>query len=109
MQAAQIASRTDIILSIVPWLGRAVLIAAAYIPLQAIQPMVNELAGKHTDVTLSISISVVINFLLGGTYFIQKRKLKRQHDELVRLRGRLEEIDESRLSALGPKSQAGRR
>lgn len=105
VQAAKIASRTDIILAAIPWVGWILLLAASWVPLQAIQPMIHEVAGKNTNVTISISISVVINILLSGTYFVQRRTVKRQQKELTRLRGRLEEIDRNRILPPSPPSR----
>jgi hypothetical protein len=98
VREAQIAARTEIMLSAIPWIGWAALVVLTYIPLQAVQPMIDDLAGKDTNVTMSVSLSIAINVVLAGTFFVQKARMKRQQRELIRLRGRLEEIDKNRVS-----------
>jgi hypothetical protein len=100
VETARIAARSEVIIAAIPWVGRTGMVAAAYFPLQALQPMVEDLAGQTTHVNASISLSVAISVFLGGTYFVQRRKLRQQREELERLRGRLEEIDASRVPSL---------
>ena len=100
VETARIAARSEVIIAAIPWVGRAGMVAASYFPLQALQPMVADLAGQTTHVTASISLSVAISAFFGGAYFVQRRKLRQQREELERLRGRLEEIDASRVPRL---------
>ena len=100
VETARIAARSETIIAAIPWVGRAGMVAASYFPLQALQPMVEDLAGQTTHVNASISLSVAMSVFLGGTYFVQRRKLRQQREELERLRGRLEEIDASRVPGL---------
>jgi hypothetical protein len=96
-ETERIIAWSDVILAAIPWVGWALIVAAMWIPLHEMRPMVEDVAGKKTDVTLTFSFSVAINIMLGGAYLVQRRKLKRQRDELIRIRSRLEAIDEERL------------
>ncbi len=96
LERARIAGRTEIWLKAIPWIGLIVVLGVLYFPLMAIQPMVEDLAGKRTNISATFTISIAINVILGGAYFAQRRKSAAQTKELIRLRSRLEEIDAQR-------------
>ncbi len=65
-------------------------------------PIARVLAGKHTDVAITFSVSIAISLALGGGYVSLVRKLKAQSRELVRLRVRCEEFEKATSRATGP-------
>jgi hypothetical protein len=97
----RIRSRRDITLAVVPRLGKGGLVGMLYFPLQAIEPMVEDLAGKSTDVTTSFSFTVAISVVVTGAYFNQRIKNGQQKRELQRLRARLEARDAQDLQRSG--------
>lgn len=97
----RVMARYELLTRCVP----ALWIAALWIPLQAIYPIAKVLAGKHTDVTLTVSISIAITLALGGGYFALWRRTKAQRDEIIRLRGRTSELEgelKATKATLGP-------
>lgn len=93
----RIAARTEIILRCVPWVGALILMVASPLPIRAMRPWVDEIAGKNTHVTISITVTIAISIALSTTCLVQRARLKRQHTELTRLRGRLEALDSKRV------------
>jgi hypothetical protein len=71
----------------------AVWVLAAWVPLQAVYPIARVLAGKHTDVAITFSVSIAISLALGGGYVALVRKLKAQGQELIRLRDRCAKLE----------------
>jgi hypothetical protein len=60
-------------------------IAAAWIPLQAVYPIAKVFAGKHTEVALTVSVSIGISLALGGAMAAMTRRAKAQNREILRL------------------------
>ncbi|MFW6776092.1 hypothetical protein ACOACO_17545 [Nocardioides sp. CPCC 205120] len=80
----------------IQWAGRVAVALALAVPLWVLGFLVEDLAGKNTDVTISMTITIAISVVIGGAYWNQVRKNKAQATELTRLRGRLEQIDSGR-------------
>ena len=76
-------------------------IVAMWVPLRAIQPIVDALAGRETNVTLTVSITVAFTLILGGSAIAMWVKLQRQKAELIRLRARVEMYEEQAIAARG--------
>lgn len=93
----------------VPWLGRASLVAASWIPLQAIQPMIASLAGKSTTVDAVASVTATTSLIVSGGWYLERRKNRKQANELARLRGRTEQLEELPLRQLTTGEEKGDR
>ncbi len=89
VQLGRIAARYELFQRFVP----AVWIMAAWIPLQAVYPIAKVLAGKHTDVAVTFSVSIAISLALGGGYIALVRRARAQGRELVRLRERCTRLE----------------
>jgi len=63
-------------------------IAALWIPLRGALPIARTLAGKHTNVTLTVTISIAFSVALSAGVLALLRRSKEQRDELRRLRRR---------------------
>lgn len=103
VQVAQVVGRTDVILTMIPWLGGVFLVLASAVPLWFVQPMIEDMAGKKTNISVTFSLSIVVNLLFTGTFFLQRNKIAKQRDELIRLRARLDTIDNERIQEAGAK------
>jgi hypothetical protein len=77
-------------------LGVIGIICALWVPLQAIQPMVDALAGENTSVSLKGVATVSLSVTLAGVVglFAQGIKIRRQRREIERLRARVELLQE---------------
>jgi hypothetical protein len=68
-------------------------IAALWIPLNALYPIAHVLAGKHTNVGITISVSVAISLALGSGYMALMKRHRAQSAELIRLRERCARLE----------------
>jgi hypothetical protein len=68
-------------------------IAALWFPFKAAQPIANVLAGHHTELRVSIGVSIVYSaaITVGGAALLAKNRS--QSRELERLRRRMEELE----------------
>ena len=78
-------------------------IAVSWIPIEALTDLARALAGKRTDVTVSLTISIAISVvvsLAGVTtywrYRVQRSTVLSQRERIVKLEARLEERQEAR-------------
>lgn len=71
-------------------IGWAIIVAATWFPLQQIQIIAGDLAGKQTALTLSLTATLSISAIFGGTALTYWFKNRRQKSELERTRQRLE-------------------
>jgi hypothetical protein len=87
--------RYEFATSFVPVLG----IAALWIPLQAVLPIAQVLAGRNTTVNFTITIAVSV--ILGGTLISNWWRNKQRGRELVRLREENAELEAALRAAEG--------
>jgi uncharacterized protein HemX len=90
-------ARYELLKSFVP----ALYILALAIPLWVAQPIASDLAGKTTDVKLTLSITIVASLGLGAGYLAMFRKTRIQAEELRRQRRRITTL-EAELEEKGP-------
>jgi len=76
------------------WPGRALAVAALYLPIKAAQPIAESFAGKNTNVTLTISVTLALSVMLGAGFLAQARKIRDQRRELQRLRRRITTLED---------------
>lgn len=76
-------------------------IAALYFPIQAAQPIASDLAGKDTNLNLTISITIVFSLAISAGFLAQLKKLREQAEELRRQRRRIANL-EKELDEKGP-------
>lgn len=88
-ELARIAGRYDLARRCVP----ALYIVAFYIPLRAVQPIADAMAGKDTNVSVSIGVSITISVVLSATVVTLLLKSRAQGRELTRLRQRITELE----------------
>lgn len=69
-------------------------IIALAIPIWAAQPIAADLAGKTTDVKLTISITLVASLALGAGFWAMFRKTRVQAEELRRQRRRITTLED---------------
>lgn len=96
LSATVVVERYRIYRYLTTFIGLAFLVAVTWVPLQAIEPIVSELAGKDTNINgvlnVSIAISITLLLTLAGTGFKivhQGKELRRQRDRIVELEMRL--------------------
>jgi hypothetical protein len=75
------------------WFIPAIWLVALWIPLQAALPIARALAGKHTDVAITFSLSITVSVVLGGTVYALLRRSKEQRAEIIRLRRRCARLE----------------
>jgi hypothetical protein len=75
------------------WLVPAVWLVALWVPLRAALPIADALAGKHTDVAVTFSLSITVSLVLGGTVYSLLRRSKEQREEIIRLRRRCARLE----------------
>jgi len=64
-----------------------------WIPLRAVYPIAHVLAGKSTNVEITISVSIAISVALGTGYSALIRRHREQQRELIRLRQRTARLE----------------
>jgi hypothetical protein len=69
-------------------------IAGFWVPLQAVLPIARVLAGKHTKLEVTFSISIAISLAISAGALALWRKTRSQGSELQRLRARCERLEE---------------
>ena len=89
--------RYELLKSFVPILY----IAALAVPIWALQPVASDLAGKTTNVKLTVSITIALSLALGAGVLAMLKKTRTQSDELRRQRRRIATL-ESELDEKGP-------
>jgi hypothetical protein len=89
LEVRRVERRYDLARSIVPvaW------IASLWIPLQGAIPIAEALAGQDTNVTLTVSISIVFSLAVSAGFLALLRRTKEQRDELRRLRRRCNDLE----------------
>jgi|SRR5579859_2883702 len=76
-------------------LAWAPIIAAAYLPVHAAVPIARALAGKHTSLTMGITLTVSISIVLGGSTLLalkvrsQRRVIRRQRERISQLESQI--------------------
>lgn len=85
---AKVINRHDITMAIIDWFGKIGMVAAFAIPLTFMQPMVEDLAGKTTNINAVMTASLVVNLALAGSNVIQYSRRKAQGREIRRQRER---------------------
>ncbi|MFI4990898.1 MAG: hypothetical protein ACHQHO_08320 [Solirubrobacterales bacterium] len=80
------------------WLIPVVWIVALWIPLRAALPIAKALAGKHTDIAVTFSLSITVSLVLGGTVYALLRRNREQRAEVIRLRRRCARLETSQAS-----------
>lgn len=76
-------------------------IAVLGIPIWMAQPIASDLAGKSTNVKLTVSITLVATLSLGAGFWTMFRKTRVQADELRRQRRRITTLEDE-LEKKGP-------
>jgi len=90
-------ARYELLKSLVP----ALYIVALAVPVWLAQPIASDLAGKTTNVKLTLSITLVASLGLGAGYLAMLRKTRVQAEELRRQRRRITTL-EAELEEKGP-------
>ncbi len=100
--AAQKFSDHGLALAILGIIGRVVVGVFILGGLWIVKDTLVPFAGKTTNVTASITISVAVALTVGGGWLIREQKFRERGKELQRLRGELEEYraNDSRLKAV---------
>lgn len=71
----------------------ALWVIAAWVPIQAITPIARALAGRHTSVSVVFSLSITFSIVIGGSLLVQRKKIRAQAAELIRLRARCDQLE----------------
>lgn len=82
--------RYELLKSFVPILY----IVALAVPIWMSQPIASDLAGKTTDVKLTVSITLVASLSLAAGFWAMYRKTRVQAEELKRQRRRITTLEE---------------
>jgi hypothetical protein len=90
IEVERVVRRYDLAKSVVP----AIWIASFWVPLQGALPIAKALAGEHTEVAITLSISIVFSVALGAGVLSLLRRLKEQRKEMLRLRRRCSNLEE---------------
>lgn len=78
-------------------------VIASAIPIYAAVPIAQALAGRETNFTVTISLTLALSIVLGGGNFVQWLKNRGQSRELIRLRSRVSKL-EGQIEVLKGKS-----
>jgi hypothetical protein len=89
LEVQTVAQRYDLARRIVP----IFYILALALPIRAAVPIAEALGGQDTNVTVTVSLSVVISVALSGAYLALWRKNRQQAAELRRLRRRARDLE----------------
>ena len=94
-----------------PWYGRSLLMIASGVPIAVAMRLLQEFAGKETDLNVQIvaSVSFVANVAMGLGLVVSEKARSRQRNELNRLRGRAEHLEQGAASMLGATKTRGRK
>jgi len=93
-QVALQLRRYDLLKSLVP----VAYIASLWVPIRAVQPIAEALAGKDTNVTITIAISIVFSIALGAGVVALLRRSSTQRQELQRQRRLIAQLERERDS-----------
>lgn len=98
-QVALQLRRYDLLKMLVPvaW------IATVWVPLRAVQPIAQALAGKDTTVTVTVTVSIVLSIALGAGVVALLRRSSAQRQELQRQRRRISTLERELESMKQPK------
>lgn len=83
------------------WCGRIVFVLVLWVPLQAVIPMVADLAGKTTNVSLVATLSLTVSIATTTGYVVEVKRRRKAERELTDVRGRLEQMQTLQLAAVG--------
>jgi hypothetical protein len=89
LEILRVQRRYDLLTRLAP----AVWIASLWIPLQAVQPIADALAGKDTNVAVTVSVSIVVTLSVSAGLIALMRRTREQRKELERLRKRCGELE----------------
>lgn len=81
----------------VPWAGRIVMVLCAWVPLQAIRPMVEDLAGKSTNLTLTMSIAYAAAVASTVGVGVQSMRVRNFKMQIGQLTGKLSVYEDGSL------------
>jgi multidrug efflux pump subunit AcrB len=95
------------------FLGAAIVVVAMWVPLHAVRPMVEAIAGRETSFTAAVSVSLVLSIslvvTLAGTMIRSRTKSAKIEEQRARIKTLEDQV--TRLEAQLPKRRAsgGRR
>ena len=78
--------------SVIRYGGIAVWIVVAIVPLLVLNSIAAKLAGEDTNVTITIGLSIAVSVAVSGVAIATRVKLRRQGEELKRLRSRTDKL-----------------
>jgi hypothetical protein len=87
------AARYSLLRLLITVVGLLLAIAMLWIPLQAVQPMVDALAGKNTRVSLVITLTVVLTVAISGGLGAMWVKMRRQRAQIQQMRTRIQVLE----------------
>jgi hypothetical protein len=97
VEVARLRARYQLAQAVVRWVGLAICVGSFWIPLRALQPLVDAIAGRETRftlvVTVTLSITIAISVALAysiRTTMTQRKTIEEQRNRISRLEGRLE-------------------
>lgn len=86
----QQAERGLVIWTLARYIGWAIILVSAWIPLQVVSEIADTLAGKETVVDVKLAFTATVTLAFTGGAAVMLKKMRAQRDEIMRLRGRLE-------------------
>lgn len=111
VELERVRSNASVRLAWARGVGAFVTVLASGVPIYALATVGQAFAGKSTDVSVNVAVSVVVTLAISGLATITiilsyRKKLRKQSDELIRLRERIENLErmiEEREPAPEPK------
>lgn len=109
VKMAQILHRHTLLMAVVDRCGKIGMILAFAVPLWFMQPMVNDLAGKTTNINAVMTASLAINAALAGGNIIQYSRRRSQGQEIRRQRDRSDMLESQVRQPIDEKIAEGER
>jgi hypothetical protein len=82
----------------------AIWIAVAWLPLTAVAEIARNVAGKNTQFTATVSVTIAISVFLSAGWAVTAYRSHERKKEVERLRGRIDDLE---LRSLQQKSPSG--
>src|SRR5206468_596042 len=71
----------------------AIWIVTTWVPLQVIEKITRDIAGKDTKFTAAVSISLALSVFVSVAWAVSATKSRSRKNKILRLRGRIDQLE----------------